>query len=462
MDSGLLAALGPGMTSFGFRMPRPAKTIQDVPGLAARRVAADMVDGVIRRRRPLDELLDSTGALAALEERDRALARALVGTVLRRLGTLRHLLGLLLDRGPPPQAPRVETALLIGAAQILFLNVPDHAAVDLSVRLVRADGQALHFAGLVNAVLRRLTREGAALLAALDMPALDTPDWLLARWAATYGAVTAHAIAAANGNEPALDLTVKSDPEFWAAKLDGRVLPTGAVRTLAHGAVSALPGFAEGAWWVQDAAAALPARLLGEVRGRRVADLCAAPGGKTAQLASAGALVTAVDRAPGRLKRLAENLERLSLRADLVCADAAEWTAERKFDAVLLDAPCSSTGTIRRHPDVPWLKSAADIAQLAGLQRRLIDRAAILVRPGGTLVYCTCSLEPEENEAVVAGLLERDASVRRAPIAPADIFGRDEFISKDGALRTLPCQLADADSRFAGLDGFYAARLVKR
>jgi len=444
------------------RKPRPRSSRdEEVTGLAVRRIAADMVDGVIRRHRPLDELLDTTGEFAALEERDRALARALVGAVLRRLGTLRHLLGLLLDRGPPPQAPRVETALLIGAAQILFLSVPDHAAVDLSVRLVRADRQALHFAGLVNAVLRRVAREGAARLASLDMPALDTPAWLLARWTATYGAATAHAIAAANGNEPALDLTVKSDPDYWAAKLNGRVLPTGSVRTIAHGAVTALPGFAEGAWWVQDTAAALPARFFGDVRGRRVADLCAAPGGKTAQLAAAGATVTAVDRAPARLKRLGENLARLSLRAELVCADVAEWTAEQKFDAVLLDAPCSSTGTIRRHPDVPWLKSAADIAQLAGLQRRLLDRAIALLQPGGTLVYCTCSLEPEENEDIVAGLLARDDSVRRAPIAAAEVFGRDEFIGKDGELRTLPCQLADADSRLAGLDGFYAARLVK-
>ena len=209
-------------------------------------------------------------------------------------------------------------------------------------------------------------------------PALDTPAWLLARWTETYGAETAHAIAAANGREPALDITVKSDPEFWAAKLDGRVLPTGSVRTIAHGAVTALPGFAEGAWWVQDAAAALPARLFGDINGRRVADLCAAPGGKTAQLAAAGALVTAVDRAPARLNRLRENLARLSLQADLVCADATEWLPDENFDAVLLDAPCSSTGTIRRHPDVPWLKSTADIAKLSGLQRRLIDRASAL------------------------------------------------------------------------------------
>jgi len=433
----------------------------DVPGLAARRVAADIVEGVLRRRRALDELLDATAELAALEERDRALARALVGTVLRRLGTLRHLLHPLLERGLPPQAPRVETALLLGAAQILFLDVPDHAAVDLSVRLAQADRPAARFAGLINAVLRRVARDGAAQLATLNMPALDTPGWLLARWTATYGAETAHAIAAANGQEPALDLTVKSDPEFWAAKLNGRVLPTGTVRVIAHGPVTALPGFAEGAWWVQDAAAALPAHLFGDVRGRRVADLCAAPGGKTAQLAAAGATVTAVDRAPARLKRLSENLARLSLAAELVCADATAWAPDQQFDAVLLDAPCSSTGTIRRHPDVPWLKSETDIVKLSGLQRRLIDRAVALLRPGGTLVYCTCSLEPEENDSIVAGLLARDPSMRREPLTAADVFGCGAFINQQGDLRTLPCQLGDADSRRAGLDGFYAARLVK-
>jgi 16S rRNA (cytosine967-C5)-methyltransferase len=434
---------------------------QDVPGLAVRRVAAGIVDGVLRRRHALDALLDNTAELYSLEERDRALTRAIVATVLRRLGTLRHLLGVLLERGLPPQAPRAETALLLGAAQILFLDVPNHAAVDLAVRLVQADRPAARFAGLVNAVLRRMARDGAERLATLDIAVLDTPEWLMARWIKAYGEQVAHAIAAANGHEPALDLTVKSDAEAWVAKLGGRVISTGSVRTLAHGAVTALPGFAEGEWWVQDAAAALPAKLIGDVRGRRVADLCAAPGGKTAQLAAAGALVTAIDRAPARLKRLQDNLARLSLQAELVCADAATWHAEQSFDAVLLDAPCSSTGTIRRHPDVPWLKNAADIAKLAGLQRRLIERAVALTKPGGTLIYCTCSLEPEENEAIIAELLAREPGVRRSPLAAADVFGHGEFITQNGDLRTLPCHLPDADSRFAGIDGFYAARLVK-
>jgi len=227
------------------------------------------------------------------------------------------------------------------------------------------------------------------------------------------------------------------------------------------GAVTAMPAFAEGAWWVQDAGASLPARLLGDVCGRRVADLCAAPGGKTAQLALAGAIVTAVDRAPARLQRLRDNLARLALKADIVAADVEKWPGG-PFDFVLLDAPCSSTGTIRRHPDVPWLKNTADIVKLSALQRRLLDRAVALTKPGGTLVYCTCSLEPEENQQVIADLLARVPTLRRAPIAAADVFGCAELISEDGDLRTLPCHLTDSDSRFAGIDGFYAARLLKQ
>ncbi len=444
-------------------MSRPAATPADVPGLAVRRIAADIVDGVLRRRRSLDEQLDGAHAhsgLAALSDRDRGLTRALVAVVLRRLGTLRHLLGLLLERGPPKEVPRVETALLIGAAQILFLDVPDHAAVDLAVRLVQADRHAARYAGLVNAVLRRLAREGAARLAELDTANLDTPEWLMARWIAAYGETAAHAIAAANASEPALDLTVKSDAALWAERLGGRVLPTGSVRVIAHGMVTALPGFAEGAWWVQDAAAALPVRLLGNIAGLRVADLCAAPGGKAAQLAAAGAHVTAVDRSPARLARLEENLKRLSLTAELVCADVTEWTAE-PFDAVLLDAPCSSTGTIRRHPDVPWLKEPADIDKLAALQHRLIERAAALTKPGGTLLYCTCSLEQEEGEAIVDNLLAREPSAKRRPVNADEVCGHGEFVTKDGDLRTLPCHLPDPDRRLSGLDGFYAARLLK-
>jgi 16S rRNA (cytosine967-C5)-methyltransferase len=313
---------------------------------------------------------------------------------------------------------------------------------------------------LVNAVLRRIAQQGAARLAGIDTTALDTPAWLMARWTRAYGTDTARAIAEANGREPALDLTVKQDPPHWAKLLGGRVLPTGSVRAIVHGPVSRLAGFTEGAWWVQDAAAALPARLLGDVRGKTVADLCAAPGGKTAQLAAAGARVVAVDRAEGRLARLRENLARLGLSAETVVADVAEWQAG-PFDAVLLDAPCSSTGTIRRHPDIPWLKREADIAELAALQRRLITRAVELVRPGGTLIYCTCSLETEEAEDIVADLIGRDSRLRRRPIEAAELGGLDTLITAAGDLRTLPCHLPDPVPQLAGMDGFYAARLER-
>jgi 16S rRNA (cytosine967-C5)-methyltransferase len=444
-------------------MARPRTSPQpEVPGLAARRIAADILDGVLRRRTALDELLSGKSAhpgLAGLAERDRALMRRLVATVLRRLGTLRHLVGGFLDKGFPSDAPRAETILLLGAAQILWLEVPDHAAVDLSVRLAQADRRAARYAGLVNAVLRKVTQSAAT--KHVDGSTRDTPEWLLKRWKKAYGPETARAIATANGHEPALDLTVKQDAESWAERLRGRVLPTGTVRTLAHGAISLLPGFSEGAWWVQDAAAALPVRLLGDIQGKSIAELCAAPGGKTAQLALAGAKVSAVDRSPARLNRMRENLARLSLTVETVTADALDWQGG-PFDGVLLDAPCSATGTIRRHPDIPWLKNEADLPVLTSLQQRLIDRAVELTKPGGTFVYCVCSLEPEEGQNQIETLLARDSRVTRSPISAQEVFGHAEFITTDGDLRTLPQQLPDPDPRWAGLDGFYAARLTRR
>jgi 16S rRNA (cytosine967-C5)-methyltransferase len=445
--------------------PQRFAVASEVPGLAARRIAADILDGVLHRRRTLDDQLEGTGAhpaLKSLSDRDRALMRRLVATILRRLGTLGHLLSRLLDRGIPTDAPRAQSALLIGAAQILWMDVPDHAAVDLSVRLVQSDRRAARYAGLVNAVLRRCAREGNALVDDVRSQTLDVPPWLLARWTAHYGEATARAMATALSHEPSLDLTVKSDASQWAARLHGEVLPTGTVRTLLHGSVTMLPGFAEGQWWVQDAAAALPARLFGDIDGKAIADLCAAPGGKTAQLAQAGAHVTAVDRSPARMARLRDNLARLSLEAEAVVADAVEWQgAAASFDGILVDAPCTSTGTIRRHPDVAWLRQETDIATLASLQKRLLQKAATLLKPGGTLVYCTCSLEPEEGEAAISALLAAESGLRRAPIVPAEVAGLAEIVTPQGDLRTLPCHLPNADPRFAGLDGFYAARLVK-
>src|SRR5438132_4396246 len=213
-----------------------------------------------------------------------------------------------------------------------------------------------------------------------------------------------------------------------------------------------LPGFTEGQWWVQDAAAALPPRLFGDIGGKRIVDLCAAPGGKTAQLALGGARVTAVDRSPARMARLRDNLARLELQADEIVADAAEWPGgDGTFDGVLVDAPCTSTGTIRRHPDVAWLRQEADIAALTALQKRLLQKAVALLKPGGTLVYCTCSLEPEEGEAAIGALLAAESGLRRAPIAAAEVAGVAEIVTAQGDLRTLPCHLSHADPRLGGI-----------
>lgn len=427
-------------------------------GLPARLVAADALDRILRANLPLEEALE---AAAGLDPRDRALAYRIVATALRRLGTLRAIFGMLLERGTPRSAPKVETVLLVGAAQILFMDVPDHAAVGLSVEVARHDKSTGGFAGLINAVLRRLTREGQDLLAQVAPQLLDTPDWLRTRWTATYGADATRAICEALLNEPPLDLTVKADPEGWAQTLGGTLTPTGTVRLANAGPIRALPGFEEGAWWVQDAGAALPARLLGDVRGRRVADLCAAPGGKTAQLAAAGADVTAVDRSADRLTRLKENLARLGLAASVIQADATTFKAE-PFHAILLDAPCSATGTLRRHPDVAWSKSPADIGTLAALQSRLIDHAAELLAPGGVLVYSTCSLEPEEGEAQIEALLARRPDMERAPIDKNEHPGLEKFITPQGDLRTLPSDWPAPRPELSGIDGFFAARLRKR
>jgi 16S rRNA (cytosine967-C5)-methyltransferase len=447
--------------------PQRFASSPDVPGLAARRIAADILDGVLHKHRTLDDQLDGAGAhpgLKSLADRDRALMRRLVATILRRLGTLGHVLSRLLDRGVPTDSPRAQSALLIGAAQILWMDVPDHAAVDLSVRLVQSDRRAAKYAGLVNAVLRRCAREGHSLVEDIKSQVLDIPPWLLARWIAHYGEAAAKEMALALGHEPSLDITVKNDAAQWASRLHGEELPTGTVRTLLHGSVTMLPGFSEGQWWVQDAAAALPARLFGDIDGKSIVDLCAAPGGKTAQLAQAGARVVALDRSPARMARLRDNLARLALSADPVVADAVEWQAADRdgFDGVLLDAPCTSTGTIRRHPDIAWLRQEADIATLANLQKRLLQKAAALLKPGGTLIYCTCSLEPEEGDQAIAALLAAESSLQRRPIEAAEVAGLSEIITAAGDLRTLPCHLPRPDPRLGGLDGFYIARLFKR
>lgn len=435
------------------RPPRPS-------GYAARALAVETLAAVLDHGRPLDEAFElAAGHAGPLEARDRALARLIVLTVLRRKGELQAVVSSFLEKPLPAASGRLWPILLSAAAQLLLLDTPPHAAISLAVDQCRDDRRAARFAGLANAVLRRVSTTGKDVLAGLDPVSVNLPPWLLARWSETYGEAEARAIAAASLREAALDLSTKAEPSAWAERLGGRLLPTGSVRVASAGRVEDLPGYAEGAWWVQDAAAALPARLLGPLAGRDVADLCAAPGGKTAQLAAGGARVTAVDASPQRLVRLTGNLARLGLEAALVEADLMAWDPGRTFDAVLLDAPCSATGTIRRHPDILHLSRKDDTSGRVALQQRLLDRAAGLVRPGGLLVFCTCSLEPEEGPGQIARFLEAHADFERVPLGPGE-FGLDPaWRTADGDLRTLPSHFADAEPGLSGLDGFYAARL---
>jgi 16S rRNA (cytosine967-C5)-methyltransferase len=423
----------------------------------ARSVAIDLIGAVLRRRRPLDDAIEDNADMAALPARDRAFARLLVATVLRRLGQIDALIAHCLNTPLPPRAAMVHDMLRLGIAQLLFLRTPPHAAVATTVDLAEARGFLSH-KGLVNAVLRRLSQEGPALVGAQDAPRLNTPDWLWQSWSRTYGEAGARAIATAHLKEAPLDLTVREQPEEWGRRLEASLLPTGTLRRAAGGAITGLPGYGEGAWWVQDAAAAMPVKLFPALQGVPVIDLCAAPGGKTAQLAAAGAKVTAIDRSQRRLDRLVVNLRRLGLPADAVTADAANWRPAAPVPAVLLDAPCTATGAIRRHPDVPHLKTPDDVVRLAAVQERLLAAATEMLAPGGVLVYCTCSLEPEEGQHQIEKLLARGAPFERRPVQAEEIGGLTDLLTPQGDLRTLPCHLAEQD----GIDGFFAARLVRK
>jgi 16S rRNA (cytosine967-C5)-methyltransferase len=418
----------------------------------SRAVALDLLQEVLVRQRSLDEAMERNIHWSELEPRDRAFARLLTSTTLRRLGEINQALDLFVTERLPPEARAVSDALRLGACQLLFLGTPAHAAVGETVELVGGLGALAGYKGLVNAVLRRLGRERP-----VTDPWRNLPAWLAGSWVDAYGEPKARAIAASHLNEAPLDLSVKSDPESWAQRLGGEILPTGSLR-LPRGAgpVESLPGYEEGAWWVQDAAASLPARLLG--RPRHAIDLCAAPGGKTAELLARGSRVTAVDRSAPRLTRLGDNLRRLGFEATVVTADAATWRPEEPAEAVLLDAPCSATGTIRRHPDLPWLKRPADIPKLTALQDRLLANAIAMTKPGGLIVYATCSLQPEEGIERIESLLAAGAPVERLPIAVEEVGGLADSLNPEGDLRSLPFHLGEK----GGMDGFYAARLKRR
>ncbi len=422
----------------------------DTAGLPARRAALAILSGVLQKRRPLDAGLDH---LAGLAPRDAGFARALVSETLRHMGALDAVLRKFIAKPlVPHKAGATSEILLLGACELLILKVAAHAAVDAANELAAKDSKAVHFKPLINAVLRKVAKEGEAVLSGLDRERLSTPDWLWTRWAAQYDAGTARVIARAHQHEAPIDIILKSADAIYppSEALFGNVR-----RLIDPGRIEELPGFAEGDWWVQDCAASLPARLLGDVRGKTVIDLCAAPGGKTMQLAASGANVIAVEIDAARAMRIQENLTRTKLSAQIVTADARDFDTKAPF--VLIDAPCTATGTIRRHPDLPWIKGAADVTVSAGAAYEILESGTALVEPGGTLVFAVCSLEREEGEEQIAVFLSQHPEFSRLPIAADEVFGNSDWITPDGDLRTLPCYLSDK----GGMEGFYAARLKR-
>ena len=438
----------------------------DIPGLVARKAASRLLAAVIDAKTSLDGLTDHDNGhpqFRALDMRDRALVRAILTTALRFRGTIGALIAARLDRPLPANAHSLSHILHVAAAQILFLDVPDSAAVDLAVTQAKGDPRTVRFSGVVNAVLREISRRKERALPAALAQTNDTPDWFASRLAAAYGEEHAAAIRAAHRIEAPIDLTVKSQSAEWAEKLGGIVLPNGSVRlTSIVGPISSLPGFEDGEWWVQDAAASIPAQMFGDLSGKRVADLCAAPGGKTAQLVNAGGRVTALELSPNRAKRLAGNLARLNLEAEIVVSDLMEYAPDELFDAVLLDAPCSSTGTVRRHPDVLWTKGPQDVAKLAGVQARMLAQAVKLLKPHGVLVFSNCSLDPEEGEALYSTFLADHPEITPLPMTASELPFAGPYLTEHGAVRTTPAGMDMGSPEISGLDGFYAARMQRR
>lgn len=427
------------------------------PDIAARHAAYVLLHGAMHSQRSVDEDFDQH--VSGLEPRNRAFVRLLVATTLRRLGQIDAVLRTFVNRAPPE---RVQDLLRLGAAQLLFMDTPAYAAVGTTVALAK-QGASAPQAGMVNAVLRRVSEKGAEIVAAQDAAKLNAPSWLWAAWVAAYGEPAARATAEAHLQEAALDLSLRNPADIaeWTRRLNATPLPTGSLRRTGGGRISDIEGFSEGVWWVQDAAAALPAKILlhalGGGTGKAVIDLCAAPGGKTAQLAAAGCSVTSVDMVADRLSLLRENLTRLKLSATVVRADARSWRPGALADGVLLDAPCSATGTIRRHPDLPHLKRPTDPARFAALQTALLVAAAQMVKPGGYVLYSVCSLQPEERKAVVSAVIEQGAPLSPVKIPAEAVGGESQFITPAGELRTLPSQWPE----LGGLDGFYGTLLQR-
>ena len=445
--------------------PRETSLAKHKQGLAARSVAVRLITRVIDDGRNLDALCDRVNGLKeflSLDLRDQGLARAIAVTALRNRNHIDLAMRTMMDRPPPKRARLLIHSIHAALAQILFMDVPDSAAVNLGVTQISADERTARFKGLANAVLRRATREKERLLSEKFQTTDPFPKWFSNRLRKDYGKKRLTTIAKAISQRPGIDITVKSNAADWADKLDGEVLPTGGIRLKTDIPVTDLEGFNDGEWWVQDAAASVPTQLLDAEPGTSVLELCAAPGGKTAQLINSGYKVTALDISQVRLKRLQENLSRLNMKATLVQADILEWETEEQFDSILLDAPCSSTGTVRRHPDVLWSRTDEEIRELAELQYKLVIKSLEFLKPGGSLVFSNCSIFKEEGEDLLARLLRSDLGIINQKLTPKDTFDQPALINGQGAMRSLPDLFTDMDGALSsGLDGFFACKLVK-
>ena len=430
-------------------------------GMTARRTALSILHKILQQKIALDEAFERDAFFKTMPPRDRGFTRMLVTTILRRKGQMDDLIRRATGKDEAPDPVLLKLILYIGACQLFFMDVPDHAAVDTSVTLAEENGLSRQ-KGFVNAVLRRMAGEGLLWIAKQDPVRMNFPNWLLDAWIRDYGLQQAAHIAEASLNEAALDITVKKPDELklWQGTLEATLLPTQSLRRMGGGFVADLPGLQDGHWWVQDTAAALPVTLMGDLRGKSVVDLCAAPGGKTLQLAARGAQVMAVDRSSNRMKILHENVLRTGLQDRVLTQiiDGAEWRAQEMADAVLLDAPCSATGTIRRHPDLLHNKTARDVAQLLGVQERLLENAARMVKQGGMLLYCTCSLQKDEGERQMEKFLKTHADFKRWPVTAREIGGLAEAVTPEGDVRLLPSHLAP----YGGVDGFYISRLIRQ
>jgi len=433
------------------RRSSKAEPAEAAPGLTARQGALHLLTSVLDQGAVLDESgLRGTPA-------ERAEARGLADLTLRRLGQIDDALGRFVVR--MPKSP-VNHVMRLMAAELIFAGTAPHAAVDMGVRLVKRARGAAKFSGMVNAVGRRLAEQGAEIASGQDEARLNLPEWLRKPLTADWGEAATRAMAEAHLTPAPHDLTLRSqgDAGVLAREISAQLLPTGSLRLADRPQISALPGFSQGAWWAQDAAAALPARLIPDPADKRMLDLCAAPGGKTMQLAAAGAVVTALDISARRMKRVTQNLTRTGLMAETVVADALNWSPETPFDAILLDAPCSATGTIRRHPDLIRRRGGINLDALTRLQGQLLDRAAGWLAPGGVLVYCTCSLFEAEGEEQARAFLKRAKGFERVPIEPGEAGIPAEFLTVQGDLRIRP----DFWSHHGGIDGFFAARFRRR